>query len=130
VFRFVGREEEVEARGCGFSDKAICPDHVDDVVLRKLIEMSLCESACSFCGRFGAEDTPVAAAFDDFMDAFMVGVHNRFVRAMDDAVPFTEGEFVVRTTDPAKSPRKSSRSTRQATTSMRAALPFSMKSSR
>lgn len=92
-------EEEVEARGCGFSDKAICPDHVDDVILRKLIETRLCESACSFCGRFGAEDTPVAAAFDDFMDAFMVGVHNRFARAMDDAVPFAEGEFVVRTTD-------------------------------
>jgi HEPN/RES N-terminal domain 1 len=33
------------------------------------------------------------------MDAFMVGVHNRFVRAMDDAAPFIGGEFTVRTTD-------------------------------
>ena len=33
------------------------------------------------------------------MDAFMVGVHNRFVRATDDAVPFIEGEFVVHTID-------------------------------
>jgi len=40
----VGMEEEVESRSSGFSDKAICPDYVDDVVLRRLIEANLCEN--------------------------------------------------------------------------------------
>jgi hypothetical protein len=90
-------QEEVASRGCQFSDKFICPNHVDDVVLKERITENLFSSSCSFCERGGTEDRPVAAAFDDFMDAFMVGVRNRFARAVDDAVPFSDGEFVVST---------------------------------
>ena len=45
----MGMEEEVESRGCGFSEKAICPDHVDDAVLKERIRAGLSEEACSSC---------------------------------------------------------------------------------
>lgn len=74
--------------------RTICDAHVDDPVLKGAIVDYSTETTCSFCDREGTEDAPVAAPFEDFMDAFMVGVHHRYARAADEGVIFEEGDFV------------------------------------
>ncbi|WP_277986197.1 HEPN-associated N-terminal domain-containing protein [Rhodococcus gordoniae] len=54
---------------------------------------------CSFCDREGSEDVPIAADFEDFMDAFMGGVGFFYSKANDDGAPFEDGDFQVTTRD-------------------------------
>lgn len=86
------------ARGYSSSEKAVCPNHVDDEALRQAIRERATEESCSYCDPVGSADAPAAAAFDDFMDRFMVGIHHRYVRANDEGVPFDEGDYVGVTT--------------------------------
>jgi hypothetical protein len=96
---YVKSQAELQAaRGYGSSGKSVCPDHVDDNVLKQLIADYASDASCSYCSVSGTEDAPVAAAFDDFMDLFMVGVRHRYGRADDEAVPRDEGEYVGATT--------------------------------
>lgn len=81
------------ARGWQGSDRFIClhcigDDYLKDVVAREVLD----EQACSFCG-----ERP-AAAFDVFMEAFMVGVDNTFQQADDAGMPW-EGGYVFHTWD-------------------------------
>lgn len=89
---------EEAARGYGSSEKSVCPEHVDDVVLKQLIGEYATEASCSYCVRCTADGDPIAASFDDFMSLFMVGVHHHYARADDEAVLFDEGEYVGATT--------------------------------
>jgi HEPN/RES N-terminal domain 1/RES domain len=78
-------------RGWHRSDKFICmqcvgDDYLQDVVARAVTK----DGECSFCG--GAP----ATEFDVFMEAFMVGVHNRFEQADDAGMPW-EGGYVFET---------------------------------
>lgn len=84
--------EEAASRGYWSLNKRVCPAHIDDVLLQKLIEESATETTCSYCDN--ADGSPIAAAFDDFMDHFMVGVRHRYGRANDEGVPFDEGDYV------------------------------------
>lgn len=54
---------------------AICPAHVKDPELRDHIETHATETSCSYCTADGSRQNPIAVTFDDFMDAFMVGVY-------------------------------------------------------
>lgn len=87
--------EAAASRGYSFSDRTVCPDHVDDAALKDQIRRCASAESCSYCVKFGTEDVPVAADFDDFMSCFMVGIHHRFTRADDDGVPFDEGAYVL-----------------------------------
>lgn len=78
-------------RGWHGSDKSICTrcvgdDYLRDLVARKVVD----EQACSFCG------AAPAAAFDVFMEAFMVGVSNTFNQADNAGMPW-EGGYVFET---------------------------------
>ncbi len=75
-------------RGWHSSDKFICvhcigDDYLLDIVARAVTE----DEECSFCG------SAPAAEFDVFMEAFMVGVNNRFKQADDAGMPW-EGGYV------------------------------------
>lgn len=86
--------EAQASQGYSFSSKSICPAHVDDAVLKDLIRERLSEESCSYCDKLGTADDPIAAAFDDFMDCFMVGVRHRFAGANDEGVPYEDGAYV------------------------------------
>jgi hypothetical protein len=86
---------EIEAsRGYGSSEKSVCPEHVDDAVLKRLISDYATETSCSYCDRSGADEDLIAASFEDFMGLFMVGVRHFYARADDEAVLRDEGEYV------------------------------------
>jgi hypothetical protein len=51
--------EESASRGYSFCDKSVCPDHVDDAVLKELIREYASEESCSYCGKLGTEDAPI-----------------------------------------------------------------------
>lgn len=95
---FKSQAAEEASRGYGSSEKSVCPEHVDDVVLKQLIGEYATEPSCSYCNRSDAGGDPIAVSFDDFMSRFMVGVHHRYARADDEAVLFDEGEYVGATT--------------------------------
>lgn len=52
--------------------RAVCPMHVQDTALRARIQALATESSCSYCAAAAA--TPIAADFDAFIEAFLVGV--------------------------------------------------------
>lgn len=81
-------------RGYRSTHKSLCPDHVDDVVLKGRIAGSATESECGYCDRRGAAGELIAAPVEEFMDWFMVGVRRLYGRADDEGVPFDEGEYV------------------------------------
>lgn len=96
---FAAREgEAAQLRGYSRSAKSVCPDHLDDTVLKKRVNEYATEPTCSYCDKTGTDDNPIAAIFDNFMDCFMVGVHHRFARANDEAVSFEDGEYIGATT--------------------------------
>jgi hypothetical protein len=89
---------EDATRGNGSSEKSVCPEHVDDAVLKRLIGEYATEDSCSYCDRGTTDGDAIAASFDDFMSLFMVGIHHRYARADDEAVLLEEGEYVGATT--------------------------------
>lgn len=86
------------ARGYASSEKTVCPEHVNDAALKQLIRDYATEESCSYCDRSGVGDEPIAAAFDDFMARFMVGVHHCYARADDEGVMLDDGEYIGATT--------------------------------
>lgn len=86
--------EREAARGYGSMEKAVCPRHVDDAVLKKLIGDYATEMSCNYCDASPTDEEPIAAAFEDFMELFMVGVHHQYARADDEGVIYDEGEYV------------------------------------
>ena len=76
----------------------MCPDHVNDAALKQLIGVYATEMACSYCDKTDDHGEPVAAAFEDFMARFMVGVHHCYARADDEGVLLDEGEYIGATT--------------------------------
>ncbi|WP_159928314.1 hypothetical protein [Rhodococcus sp. WAY2] len=92
------KEQQLQDSTRGFvsSGKAICPDHIPDEALKQHIQDYALEAACSFCPAMGTDDgEPIAAAFDDFMSGFMVGVHLHYRRANDEGTPFEDGDFKI-----------------------------------
>jgi hypothetical protein len=78
-------------RGWHSSDKFICVHCIGDDCLRDVVARAVTEDEeCSFCG------CVPAAEFDVFMEAFMVGVDNRFEQADDAGMPW-EGGYVFET---------------------------------
>jgi hypothetical protein len=53
--------EEAASRGYWSLDKTVCPAHIDDVLLRQLIEEYATETACSYCGNVNTDESPIAA---------------------------------------------------------------------
>jgi len=92
----VGTDDVVAAeweRGWHSSDKFICVHCIGDDYLRNVVARAVTEDEeCSFC------DSAPAAEFDVFMEAFMVGVNNRFEQADDAGMPW-EGGYVFETVD-------------------------------
>src|SRR5262249_3317911 len=92
----VGIEEVMAAEwehGWHGSDNFICMHCIGDDYLRDVVPRAVTEDQeCSFCG--GGP----AAEFDVFMEAFMVGVNNRFEQADNAGMPW-EGGYVFETFD-------------------------------
>lgn len=90
----MGIEDAMEAeweRGWHSSDKFICAHCIGDDYLRDVVARAVKEDEdCSFC-----RSAP-AAEFDVFMEAFMVGVNNRFEQADNAGMPW-EGGYVFET---------------------------------
>jgi HEPN/RES N-terminal domain 1 len=90
----VGLDDEMLGqweRGWHGSDKFICARCIGDDYLRDIVaRVATDEHTCSFCG------APPAAAFDVFMEAFMVGVRNMFNQADNAGMPW-EGGYVFET---------------------------------
>ena len=63
-------------------------------MLKRWIREHASDPSCSYCGKLGMDDDPIAAALDDFMCCFMIGVRLRYARADDEAVRFEDGEYV------------------------------------
>lgn len=53
--------------------RAVCPAHVVDAILLDHITTLATETYCSYCANTSSS-TPIAVAFDVFLEAFMVGV--------------------------------------------------------
>lgn len=78
-------------RGWKYSDKLICPSCIGDDYLRHIVAQELVDDEeCSFCG------AAPAAAFDVFMEAFMVGLNHAYEQADDACMPW-EGGYVFTT---------------------------------
>jgi hypothetical protein len=96
ILDVVGIEDVMEAewaRGWHSSDKFICVQCIGDDYLRDVVARAVAEDEeCSFCG------SAPAAEFDVFMEAFMVGVNNRFEQADNAGMPW-EGGYVFETYD-------------------------------
>ncbi|WP_061700188.1 HEPN-associated N-terminal domain-containing protein, partial [Rhodococcus sp. LB1] len=92
------KEQQLQDSYRGFTsgEKAICPDHIPDEALKRHIQDYASEEACSFCPATGTKGEPIAAAFEDFMSGFMVGVHLHYRRANDEGAPFEGGEFQIK----------------------------------
>ena len=75
-------------RGWHSSDMYVCVRCVGDDYLREIVASAVTdEQVCSFC------DSASAAEFDVLMEAFMVGVNNRFEQADNAGVPWEGGYF-------------------------------------
>ena len=73
-------------RGWKWSDKLICLRCIGDDFLRKVVARAIDDQQeCSFCG-----EAP-AAEFDEFMEAFMVGVRHSFEQVDDAGMPWDGG---------------------------------------
>jgi hypothetical protein len=82
-------------RGYRWTDRALCPAHIDDSVLNTVITENLSATSCSYCPTTGGNDeTPVAAPLGTFLEAFMAGVHFLYEPAEDSGVPVAEGERI------------------------------------
>lgn len=57
---------------------ALCPAHVTDLVLREHIAARATQTHCHYCIPPVSATTPISVTFDDFMQAFMVGVDFHF----------------------------------------------------
>jgi HEPN/RES N-terminal domain 1 len=86
ILNCMSYEDDGWERGWHDSDKYICSACVDDNYLKSVVADSLItDECCSFC------DTVGAAAFDTFMEAFMVGVDNSFEQADNAGMPWDGG---------------------------------------
>jgi hypothetical protein len=81
-----------EERGYAWTDRALCPAHVDDYALKAVISANLSEPSCSYCSVAGNDANPVAVPLDVFLEAFMVGVHLLYEDVEASGVPIEEGE--------------------------------------
>jgi len=87
----VGTSDFIEGeweQGWHSSDKLICPGCVREACLKAIVADAVLDGQlCDFCGSAPAAD------FDVFMEAFMVGVKNKFEQADDASMPW-EGGYV------------------------------------
>lgn len=87
---------DAQERGWSAPDKYVCAHCVEDPFLKALIEDSLCESTCDYCGRNEAID--IAAPAEVLIEAIYGAVHAYYCEPASGGVPYDHG-FIIQPID-------------------------------
>lgn len=78
-------------------DRTVCMAHIDDEALRRELADSVYSPTCSFCGRTGTADEPIAADLGVVAELVLDAVESEYGTASDEGVPRDEGEWALPT---------------------------------